>query len=424
MTSTWDGVDPIASGVSRETLREWLVDARRRTLDLVADLSDEQLEIPYIYTVNPFRWELGHVAWFQEHWVVRHAYGDKPIRADAGAIFDSTRIGHEPRWHLELPERDAVLAYLRDVRDRVLLRVEEREPTPRESYFLQLSVFHEDMHGEAFVYMRQALGYPQPAFATSAPAVPRSPAPGDLQLPGGRVTLGAKANGKFVFDNEKWAHEVDLPPFRIARTAVSEGQFRDFVRDAGYSRRELWSHLGWSWRQSVGATHPLYWRAEGDDWLVRDFDRWRPVDPDLPMAYVCWYEAEAYCRWAGRRLPAEAEWEAAAAASQLSHASANLDGGATCVPVDAQPGVASPRGCRNMFGNVWEWTATPFLPYPGFAADPYEQYSAPWFGSRKVLRGGAWPTRARMLTVSHRNFFTPDRRDVIAGFRTCAPTGA
>ena len=390
MTTTgWNGVDPSATGVSQDALRSWIADARQHTLDLVADLTDDELEIPYVPTLNPFRWELGHVAWFQEHWALRHAFAAPPFRDDAAAYFDSARIAHEARWRLPLPDRASVVSYLEGVRDRVLALVERRPPTPRESYFLQLSVFHEDMHGEAFVYMRQALGYPKPSLATYAASPTPAPAPGDLEVRGGTHTIGAKAAGAFVFDNEKWAHEVVLAPFRIARAAVTEGEFGDFVADRGYARRELWSHVGWSWRQSVEASHPLYWRAEGSGWLARDFDRWRPIEPALPMVHVSWYEAEAFCRWAGRRLPTEAEWEAAAGGGKVA-------------------------------GNAWEWTASTFLPYPGFAADPYAEYSEPWFGSRKVLRGGAWPTRARMFTSAYRNFFTPDRRDVIAGLRTCA----
>ncbi len=239
-----------------------------------------------------------------------------------------------------------------------------------------------------------------------------------------------------MFDNEKWAHPVELKPFAIARAPVTQAAFAGFVDEDGYAHAELWSGAGWCWRGSVGATHPLYWRREGGGWLRRDFDRWLPLEPHRPVIHVNWFEAEAYCNWAKRRLPTEAEWEAAAACDPAVAAGkrrfpwgneppdasqAQLDGYALgCRDVAELPRGDSACGCRQMIGNVWEWMASDFAPYPGFLVDPYREYSEPWFGTHKVLRGGAWPTRARLLRNTWRNFYEPDRRDIWAGFRTCA----
>ncbi len=424
----------------------WVRDARQRTVDLVADLEDEDLMGPQLAIINPLLWEIGHVAWFHEKWVLRHSLGRSPIREDMDALWDSMAIGHETRWRLPLPSREETLKYLSDVRDQVLGALAEDDPSDDVVYFTQYAVFHEDMHTEAFTYTRQTLGYPpprlSPAAEQSAPLSERGPLPGDVELPGGAFELGASRDEPFVFDNEKWAYRVELEPFAMARSPVTQSEFLEFVEDDGYQRQVLWSRVGWRWRESVAADHPVYWKPESNgEWLRRDFDSWTPLEPYRPVIHVNWYEAAAFCRWAGRRLPTEAEWEAAAGAARggtglsghkrrfpwgadrPTPRQANLDWGRMgCADVAAFPAGDSAFGCRQMIGNVWEWTNSDFLPYPGFELDPYKEYSEPWFGTRKVLRGGCWVTRGRMLRNTWRNYYTPDRRDVWAGFRTCAVT--
>jgi iron(II)-dependent oxidoreductase len=422
-------------------LAEWVRDARQRTLDLIADLSDEQLRGPHLPIVNPLLWEIGHLAWFAEHWILRHAGQRPPLRSDADALYDSSTVPHATRWDLPLPSRTATLEYMRQVQERVL-DVLDRGPNPQETYFILLVVFHEDMHGEAFLYTRQTLAYPRPCLTSpgrgnSEPASTDGGAwPGDVVVPGGTFPLGASPEEAFVFDNEKWVHPVPLRPFAIARAAVTQEEFAAFVEAGGYRRPPLWSEAGWQWRQAAAAEQPLYWQRQKHGWLRHDFDSWLPLEPHRPVLHVNWFEAEAYCRWAGRRLPTEAEWEAAAAsAGDLADpkrrfpwgealpdaARARLDGYALgCCDAAALPAGDSACGCRQMIGNVWEWTASDFGPYPGFTLDPYQDYSRPWFGTHKVLRGGAWMTRSRLLRNTWRNFYKPDRRDVWAGFRTCA----
>jgi len=425
-------------------LERAVVDARRRTLDLVADLGDDQLRGPRLAIVNPLLWEIGHVAWFQELWVLRHALREEPIRADGDALWDSSAIAHDTRWDLPLPPRRETLRYMSEVRDRVRSRLRRADLPEALAYFTRYTTFHEDMHDEAFTYTRQTLGYPAPPLSEGSEASNDSDAgawPGDVRVPGGEFVLGAREDEPFVFDNEKWAHPVMLQPFAIGRAPVTQSEFAEFVEDRGYDRKELWSEEGWRWREEASAERPLYWRRAGRGWERRDFDQWVPLEPHRPVIHVCWFEAEAYCAWARRRLPAEAEWEAAAAGEpdasgrRLSprkrrfpwgdeppaRERANLDGlGLGCVDVAERAAGDSAFGCRQMIGNVWEWTATGFAPYPGFVADAYRDYSQPWFGTHKVLRGGGWVTRARLLRNTWRNFYTPDRRDVWAGFRTCA----
>ena len=422
-------------------LANWVNDARDRSLRLVEDLTDDQLIGPQLEIVNPPLWELGHAVWFQEKWVLRHAMACEPLRENVDTVYDSIAIPHETRWDLPLFSRDEMLAYAEEVRDRVVEVIDQADDT-RLDYFVMLSVFHEDMHTEAFTYTRQTLAYPQPTFVSTAQRDSQQAANErvngeDLLASGGHFQLGAFADDHFVFDNEKWAHSVDILPFAIAKEAVTQSAFASFVDDNGYGRRDLWSEAGWNWREEVGARHPVYWRRETNgSWCRRDFDQWRPLEPDRPVIHVNYYEAEAFCRWAGRRLPTEAEWELAAAVDQTSGdgkrrfpwgddeptpQTANLDwhAGGTVDVAELSRG-DSALGCRQMMGNVWEWTASDFQPYPGFTPDPYKEYSEPCFGSRKVLRGGCWATRSRLLRNTWRNYYTPDRRDVFAGFRTCA----
>ncbi len=436
-----------------------LVESRRRTLALVSDLDDDQLMGKQLKIVNPLLWEIGHVAWFQERWARRELRGKPPLETQADALYDSMAVAHDTRWDLPLFARDKTLEYMQRVLDDVAENLAD-EPSDEEAYFHLLALFHEDMHAEAFAYTRQTHGYSPPgqdvygavveALAGPEGAQPCAPTSGDVEIEGGPFEIGAPPNPSptgrlpFVFDNEKWAHPVEVAPFRMARTAVTQGQFRGFVNDGGYERRELWSDDGWRWRRGVSsgaplARHPIrrpvYWRRGDDDrWQRRHYDRWVPLEEHLPMVHVSWYEADAYCRWAKRRLPTEAEWEFAATgggratekntypwgADPSADGRANLDGrfGGT-VGVGALGGGDTPSGLRQMMGNVWEWTTDDFGPYPGFVADPYKDYSQPWFGDHKVLRGGCWATRFHMLRNTWRNFYTPDRRDVWAGFRTC-----
>lgn len=411
-----------------------LLDARRRTLELVSDLEDNRMAVPEIDIINPPIWEMGHVAWFLERWALRHLRGESSIHPYADQFWDSAAVSHHSRWELPLPSRSETLAYMQQVLDIVLDRLPQRSITEDEAYFHWLPIMHEDMHDEAFTYTRQTLGYPAPeGWRAAAAPESASVAAGDLAVEGGTYLLGSAPGEKFVFDNEKWAHVAPLRPFRIAQCAVTNAEFAAFVNDGAYDRREWWSEEGWTWRQRENAAHPVYWIPQQHGrWMHRLYDQVQPLPLTRPVIHVNWYEADAYCRWAGRRLPAEAEWELAASgmnkapypwgAEPPTPQRAQLDASSVgCAPVLDHPEGDSEYGCRQMVGNVWEWTSTDFLPYPGFVIDPYKEYSQPWFGAeRKVLRGGCWATRTRLIRNTWRNYFQKDRRDIFAGFRTCA----
>lgn len=418
-----------------------LLDARRVELALVEGLADEQLLGRRAHFLEPPIWELGHVGWFQEYWIERHLDGEAPLLPGGDGIYDSFNVPYARRWDHAFPSRRETLAYIGEVLHRSVRRLEDREPTEKDVYFYTLAAHHEDMHTENLALILHTLGHPRPALEASGAAAGGPPVdpdwrPRDVAVPGGTFMQGAEVDEPFVFDNEQWAHPVTVSPFRIAATPVTNAAYQAFVEDGGYRRRELWSRRGWQWRRREGAEHPLFWVRDGAGcWHERRFAETVALEPWHPVVHVNWYEAEAYCRWAGRRLPTEAEWEMAATLDPVTggkrrfpwgdepptpeRASLDFRAGAT-IDVRALAAGDSPLGCRQMIGNVWEWVADTFEAYPGFACGPYREYSEPYFGRKKVLRGGAWATRARLIRGTWRNFYMAHRRNVFAGFRTAA----
>ena len=334
-----------------QELASRLRNARGHTRRLADDLAGERELGPKLAIVNPPRWEVGHVGWFQEFWCLRGGSEERAsILPNADALYNSATVPHDTRWTLPLPSYADTLAYRDAVLDRVVKALPSLDP-----YFVELAVRHELMHAEAFHYTRQTLGYPGLDKRTPVEGE------GDMDCPGGVFRLGSPRSSGFAFDNEKWSHPVVLEPFRIARRPVTYGEYRKFAE-------------------------PPYCK----DGKLRRFERWIPIPDDEPVRHVSWQQAQAYCAFAGRRLPTEAEWEYAALA-----------------------------GLENV-GHVWEWTSSTFLPYPGFVRDPYKEYSEPWFGTHKVLRGSSFATPPGVAHARFRNFYTPERYDMFCGFRTCA----
>ena len=395
--AAWPDFSQFGPHPAAPVLRAWLTDARARTRAWLGDLDADARVGPQAALLNPPLWEVGHLAWFWEKWLLRE--GDTTrlpsgLVARTDRLYDSAAVAHDTRWRLPLLSWDATWRYLDEVLARVDARLAHATLGDELAYFTQLCIFHHDMHNEAFAIRRQALGdLPLAAGGAALPgAVSLSPATAkrtDIEIPAGMVRQGARAGGGFVFDNEKWAHEVTHDAFAIASHPVTQGEFRAFVEAGGYARRAWWSEDGWRWRESAGATHPACWRQAGGQWQARRFDAWQPCQADVPVVHVNAHEAEAWCRWAERRLPSETEWERAHDALQER-------------------------------GQGWEWTATSFAPYPGFSADPYAEYSMPWFDGRfRVLRGGSVATAPRCIWRTWRNFYTPERSDMFCGFRTC-----
>jgi ergothioneine biosynthesis protein EgtB len=378
-----------------------LQDARQRLLALVEDLTDRQWNVPFRPGVNPVAWEIGHVAWFAQWWTLRgphHVNDAGEIVAQSSArpgapdaLFDSSRIAHAQRWQVSLPSRAQVLDLLHTQLEETLHALAAQSHNDASLYFHRLSLFHEDMHCEALIWLRAVLEYPAPACA----ALPQlKGAAVRVEIPAQEILLGhAHSAQGFCFDNEQPGMYARLEAFDVDIRPVSCREFLRFVLAGGYDNATYWPDAAGHWRANAGRSHPQSWRHSNGVWQLRWFDRWIALPEDAPLMHVNAYEAQAYCLWAGRRLPTAPEWEAAAR-------SRTIDWG----------------------GGVWEWTASAFMPYPGFAPGPYRDYSQPWFGTHRELRGGSFATRARLHHASYRNFFTPERSDVFAGFRTCSCT--
>ena len=421
-----------------------LKDARQRTLELVDGLDQQQIIGPQLDIVNPLLWEIGHAAYFHELWTLRHLDGTNSLLENADELYDSINIAHEDRWDLPLLSLDDTKTYMQQVLDAEINRLTKSNVSAQDIYLTRYAIFHEDMHTEAYTYTRRTLSYPTPAFANNVLDDDRydaGPIDGDIEINGGEFLLGAPTKNSditdFCFDNEKWQHPVNVKPFSIARGATTYQQYAEFVNDGGYSAQKYWDDESWQWLQKNNITAPNGWKKNADgNWLIKYFDQWQNLRPHAAVIHISWYEASAYCRWAGRRLPTEAEWELAASGTPADinekryypwgnekpaekHVNMNSRAMRT-IDVGALPEGDSAFGCRQMLGNVWEWTADTFNPYPGFIADMYQDYSQPLFGTTKVLRGGAWTTRSRMIRNTWRNYYGPDRNDVFSGFRTCA----
>ena len=378
MQTTGLAGEPIGRLYEVDELAAALRDARQRTLALYGHLDLESQRFPLLPIVNPALWELSHIAWFQEYWCLRYTPAKRaatrsPLLPGADALFDSARVAHDTRWELPYPPAKRLRQYMHETLEATL---EQLSTAPEAMhYFFELALLHEDMHGEALLMTLQTLGLPGPALDGATAAVPAKKPSKDVHFAGGEFRMGNDgSSGRFIWDNEKAAHRVTVEPFAMASRAVTQREYAAFVESGG--------------------AMPAHWRRSGSTYEVRRFDRWLPFDPEAPMLHVALPDAQAYCRFAGRRLPTEAEWEFAAV-----HDRGDLE---------------------HMIGGVWEWTATPFRPYAGFRPDPYKEYSEPWFETHHVIRGGSFFTRPRLVHASFRNFYMPERADVFVGMRTCA----
>jgi gamma-glutamyl hercynylcysteine S-oxide synthase len=433
-------ISPTAAGaagplVSAEDALDAFAEARERTLVLIATVSPDDLERVHSTLMSPLVWDLGHIAAFEDLWIV-HRYGGRPLlRADLVEIYDAMETPRAHRGELDFLRTEAALAYQDEVRARTVEVFEERGPG--DGTLAEVVLRHEHQHNETMLQTLELakLRDYQPD-RWSLPPAP-DPAPTGLELveiDGGECLIGAAPEG-FAYDNERPRHRTDVRAFRIGRTPITNATYLTFVEGGGYQRREWWSDEGWAWKEQYDITRPGEWTSDlRGEWRL---GRLEPLYPHRPVVHVSWFEADAFARAHGVRLPTETEWEKAATWDQDAQAAriypwgedrfrvgvhANVDQlGFGSAPAGAYPAGASPSGCLGMIGDVWEWTASEFVSYPGFRAHPYREYSEPFFGAGyMVLRGGSWATRAHVATPSFRNWDHPQRRQIFSGIRIAA----
>ncbi|WP_446225683.1 ergothioneine biosynthesis protein EgtB [Nocardia sp. IBHARD005] len=420
---------------TRARIAEVLLRARRRTAVLTDSVDEADLVAQHSPLMSPLVWDLAHIGNQEELWLVRDVGGRDAVRADIDELYDAFKHARSNRPALPLLNPEQARGYVDAVREKVLDVLDSSDlagtPLVDNGFAFGMIAQHEQQHDETMLATHQLrIGAP----VLSAPPAPtaRVPVRGEIFIPAGEFLMGTSAD-PWALDNERPAHPVHVDGFAIDVAPVTNGQFLAFLDDGGYDRPELWSERGWTHRQEAGLVAPQFWERDGDGWTRTAFGASTPLRLDQPVVHVCWFEAEAFARWAGKRLPTEAEWEKAARFDPRTGASrrypwgedqpdthlANL-GQQHLEPaeVGAYPAGASATGVHQLIGDVWEWCSSGFEAYPGFRAFPYREYSEVFFGGDyRILRGGSFGTDEVACRATFRNWDHPIRRQIFAGFR-------
>ncbi|MFI1732341.1 ergothioneine biosynthesis protein EgtB [Streptomyces acidicola] len=431
---TTDTIDP-------ETLRERalraLTTARARTALLTSCVEDPELTAQHSPLMSPLVWDLAHIGNQEELWLLRNVAGREAMRPEIDGIYDAFEHPRAERPSLPLLPPAEARRYAAEVRGRALDVLESTSfhgtRLTEAGFAFGMIAQHEQQHDETMLITHQLRKGGAALTAPDPEPVPLFTGPSEVLVPGGPFMMGTSTE-PWALDNERPAHRRLVPPFHIDTTPVTNGAYRAFIEDGGYDDERWWAPQGWNHIRAHGISAPLFWRRDGGQWLRRHFGVTEVIPPDEPVLHVSWYEADAYARWAGRRLPTEAEWEKAARHDPAAGRSTRYPWGDADptpehanlgqrhlrpAPAGSCPAGASPLGVRQLIGDVWEWTSSDFLPYPGFTAFPYKEYSEVFFGPEyKVLRGGSFAVDAVACRGTFRNWDYPIRRQIFSGFRT------
>jgi iron(II)-dependent oxidoreductase len=423
----------------REQIAAELTAARDRTAALTDCVNEPDLIRQHSPLMSPLVWDLAHIANQEELWLLRAVGGQDPMHPEIDPLYDAFEHPRSERPSLPLLQPLEARRYAAQVRGRVLdLLGQARFGGTRlvtDGFAFGMIVQHEQQHDETMLITHQLRKGP-PVLSAPDPAAPPADAfglPAEVIVPGGPFTMGTSTE-PWALDNERPAHTVHVPSFFIDTVPVTNAAYAEFIADGGYDDQRWWTPAGWDHRQRAGLSAPMTWRREGGQWLRTTFGVTEPAPPAEPVMHVSWYEADAYARWAGRRLPTESEWEKAARLDPATGRSRRFPWGDDAptperanlgqahlrpAPAGSYAGGAAPSGARQLIGDVWEWTSSDFLPYPGFQAWPYREYSEVFFGREyKVLRGGSFAVSPSACRGTFRNWDYPIRRQIFAGFRT------
>lgn len=421
----------------RERAASALLAARDRTRLLTTCVEHPDLVAQHSPLMSPLVWDLAHIGNQEEQWLLRTVGGRDALRPDIDSVYDAFEHPRATRPSLPLLAPDEAHGYVAEVRGRVLDILERTPlhggPLLDSGFAFGMIAQHEQQHDETMLITHQLRNGPAVLTAPEPPPVTDEIIPAEVLIPGGPFTMGTSTE-PWALDNERPAHPRLVPAFLIDTTPVSNGAYQRFLEAGGYADPRWWSPEGWAQVQEHGLHAPLFWKRDGGQWLRRRFGVTEPVPPDEPVLHVSWYEADAYARWAGRRLPSEAEWEKAARYDPATGRATRYPWGnedptpahanlgqrhLRPAPIGSYPDGQSPLGVRQLIGDVWEWTSSDFLPYPGFAAFPYREYSEVFFGDEyKVLRGGSFAVDPVACRGTFRNWDLPVRRQIFSGFRT------
>ncbi|MFI8067903.1 MULTISPECIES: ergothioneine biosynthesis protein EgtB [unclassified Streptomyces] len=431
----------VDSSVDPETVREravtTLVTARDRTTLLTSCVEDPDLTAQHSPLMSPLVWDLAHIGNQEEQWLLRTVAGQEAIRPEIDGIYDAFEHPRSERPTLPLLSPVESRRYAAEVRGRVLDVLEgaalHGTRLTEAGFAFGMIAQHEQQHDETMLITHQLRKGPQALTAPDPEPAPLFTGPAEVLVPGGPFTMGT-SDEPWALDNERPAHRREVDPFYIDTTPVTNAEYQAFIEDGGYDNERWWAPAGWAHIRKHSIHAPLFWSRDGKQWLRRRFGVTEVVPPDEPVVHVCWYEADAYARWAGRRLPTEAEWEKAARHDPAGGRSTRYPWGDADpapehanlgqrhlrpAPAGSYPEGESPLGVRQLIGDVWEWTASDFEPYPGFQAFPYKEYSEVFFGpDHKVLRGGSFAVDAVACRGTFRNWDYPIRRQIFSGFRT------
>lgn len=421
----------------RERALTALLAARERTAQLTDCVEDPELTAQHSPLMSPLVWDLAHIGNQEEQWLLRAVAGRDALRPEIDGLYDAFEHPRAERPGLPLLAPDEARRYAAEVRGRALDVLETTAFTGSRltdaGFAFGMIAQHEQQHDETMLITHQLRRGAAALTAPDPEPVPPYDGPAEVLVPGGPFTMGTSTE-PWALDNERPAHRREVAPFFLDTTPVTNAAYQQFIDDGGYRDPRWWQPRGWDMVQTDSLAAPLFWRREGGQWLRRRFGVVEPVPDGEPVLHVSWFEADAYARWAGRRLPTEAEWEKAARHDPATgrsrrHPWGDQDPGPAHAnlgqrhlrpaPAGSYPPGQSPLGIRQLMGDVWEWTASDFLPYPGFVAFPYREYSEVFFGGDyKVLRGGAFSVDPVACRGTFRNWDHPVRRQIFSGFRT------